>query len=93
MLAWLKCVGERDLQGAVLRKADLHKAVLREVRLAEADLTGARLFQTILKGATGLETVCADWIEVGERSDPQRLEGEAARQWLLEAAATLTDLG
>ena len=61
---------------------------LDKANLTGADLTGAHLNGIFLTGAVGIESVKADWIEVGTDEAPKRLEGEAARQWLLDTVST-----
>ena len=77
-----------NLSGAILRHAVLTRASLRKTNLTGADLTGAHLNGIFLTEAVGIESVKADWIEVGTDEAPKRLEGEAARQWLLDTVST-----
>jgi uncharacterized protein YjbI with pentapeptide repeats len=79
---------QANLSQAIFQNAVLTRANFDKANLTGADLTGAHLNGIFLSGVAGIESVKADWIEVGTDEAPKRLEGEAARQWLLETAAT-----
>jgi hypothetical protein len=75
-----------NLEGANFSYANLRKAYLAEAHIAHAILTGAYVEGATFTGATGIETVEAEWIAIGSEDEPQRLEGEQAKNWLLKAA-------
>ncbi len=77
---------ESNLEGANFSYANLRKAYLVNAHLAHAILTGAQIEKAAFTGAAGIETVEVEWIDVGSEQAPQRLEGEQAKNWLLEAA-------
>jgi uncharacterized protein YjbI with pentapeptide repeats len=67
--------------------ADLRHAYFVKAKLTHANFTGAAVRDASLAGATGLDSVTADWIDIGEEGTPERLEGELALRWLREEAA------
>lgn len=76
---------DADLTHAALVGADLTDANLENARLAGARLTGARLMGAFLEGATGIDVTTAEFAFIGDPDAPQRLDGDALRQWLQEA--------
>ncbi|WP_052890592.1 pentapeptide repeat-containing protein [Thermogemmatispora carboxidivorans] len=76
------------LQHACLRGAELRRTILARADLTGADLSGAHLWRTLLFGAIGLESVRADWLDVGPLDQPEPLFGEAAHRWLRWAASS-----
>ncbi|WP_052890593.1 pentapeptide repeat-containing protein [Thermogemmatispora carboxidivorans] len=98
---WLADLSGADLTASQLSQADFSYATLTQARLCDcqlehacfthadlsgADLTGARLWHTSFAGSSGLESVRADWLLIGPPEQLERLTGETARRWLLEAA-------
>lgn len=81
---------DADLTDANLENADLTDANLENAHLAGARLTGARLMGACLEGATGVESAQAAYAFVGAPDAPQRLDGDALRQWLREAVVKKT---
>ena len=78
---------QANLSQAVFRRQAHASKLPQKANLTGADLTGAHLNGIFLSGVVGIKSVKADWIEVGTDEAPNRLEGEAARQWLLETSA------
>ena len=81
-----------DLSGAELTRTSLVDADLRFARMIGANLhnawlTGAKLHGADLATAREVQTADADWIDVGPEGQEEILRGEAARAWLLRAAA------
>jgi uncharacterized protein YjbI with pentapeptide repeats len=75
-----------NLEDSHFEDVDLRGSNLESAHLRGANLTGARLHGAFLEGADGIDTVHADWIDIGDEMGSQRLEGVAAQQWLHEAA-------
>jgi uncharacterized protein YjbI with pentapeptide repeats len=75
-----------NLEDSHFEDVDLRGSNLESAHLRGANLTGARLHGAFLEGADGIDTVRADWIDIGDEMGSQRLEGVAAQQWLHEAA-------
>ena len=78
---------EANLEQANLTEANLQQAGLIATHLDHANFTGAQLHDALLAQASGLDSVQADWIDIGEEGTPERLEGELALRWLREEAA------
>ena len=68
------------------RDADLRGAVLARSNFEGAFLDGTLLSGADLRGAFGFETLKRCRIDIGSPDQPDVREGEAARQWLLDAA-------
>ncbi len=77
---------EANLRGSFLWNADFRGATLRHAQFERTALQGIRLGGADLRGATGFESVHIDWIDIHETGE-ERLEGETAREWLLEQVA------
>lgn len=75
-----------NLEGANFSFVNLRSASLGGAYLAHAIFTGAQVEGTTFTGTTGMETVEVEWIDIGSEDAPQRLEGEQAKNWLLNAA-------
>jgi len=75
-----------DLRGAILRGADLSNANLQNVDLTSAVLSRALLFGTNFRGAKGVEQVYSNYVFVGTKDEPVRLEGDDVVRWLIEKA-------
>ena len=80
-----------NLEGANLSHVNLHKASLRNASLKHAIFTGAQVGSTTFIDATGVETVEVEWLDIGSKGAPQRIESEQAKVWLLQAVAKRTN--
>ncbi|MGH7597408.1 MAG: pentapeptide repeat-containing protein [bacterium] len=66
--------------------ANLEGAILSNAKLENMALTGARLFRVDLRGAKGLDSISAEWIDVGEKGEPVILTGDEIREWLVSTS-------
>jgi uncharacterized protein YjbI with pentapeptide repeats len=78
-----------DFSGADLLKVFFYETDLRGAILAgsldRTSFIGARVHGATLRGATNIDTMRADWIDIGE-NEPERLDGAAALDWLRDRA-------
>lgn len=75
-------LSEADLTKANFSGANLEGAILSNAKLKNLILTGARLFSVDLSGARNLDSISAEWIDVGEKGNPMILTGDELEEWL-----------
>ena len=74
------------VDGSSFRDASCELVSFCGASLDEVDFTGARFDDLYMAGVQGLETVRADWILVGDAVYFERREGDAAHEYLRQAA-------
>jgi uncharacterized protein YjbI with pentapeptide repeats len=74
------------VDGSSFRDASCELVSFCGASLEEVDFTGARFDDLYMAGVQGLETVRADWILVGDEVYFERRDGDAAHEYLRQAA-------